>query len=170
MLTVRVGMVSEEKGSSPMSKLQNSILGQGEDELGPEDNKPEYDKAIYDWRSIVYHPEDDKNLTPFFIRMANHVKHRDNYICQSCRKKFRKYDLSAHHIVSRERGGKDIMDNLISLCEPCHNEIEPLNLEKADIIDFKSDQLPPPSKVLVAQGGDDRHKWVYGGYSRPEMA
>ena len=31
--------------------------------------------------------------------------------------------LSVHHLVPRERGGKNEEDNLVTLCEPCHRLI-----------------------------------------------
>jgi len=46
---------------------------------------------------------------------------RDNGICQLCMGC--KTDIEAHHIVPLSEGGKDELNNLITLCEPCHNKI-----------------------------------------------
>ena len=46
---------------------------------------------------------------------------RDNYTCQCCKTK--KGTLHAHHIVYRSNGGADTLDNLIVLCEECHNKL-----------------------------------------------
>jgi hypothetical protein len=46
---------------------------------------------------------------------------RDGYICQHCGK--RNCRLEAHHIVYRERGGKDSLANLLTLCQACHEKV-----------------------------------------------
>ena len=49
------------------------------------------------------------------------VLHRDKYTCQICGKKHTK--LEVHHIVYKSQGGTDNEDNLITLCEDCHDKI-----------------------------------------------
>ena len=49
------------------------------------------------------------------------VRHRDNYTCQCCGKKNIK--LEVHHIVYRSQGGTDDENNLITLCENCHDKL-----------------------------------------------
>lgn len=44
---------------------------------------------------------------------------RDGYQCQQCGKK--RVRLEAHHIHFREHGGKDTLNNLLTLCESCHH-------------------------------------------------
>ncbi len=46
---------------------------------------------------------------------------RDGYQCQHCSK--RQVRLEAHHIHFREHGGKDTLNNLITLCEQCHHRL-----------------------------------------------
>ena len=46
---------------------------------------------------------------------------RDGYSCQQCGK--RNVRLEAHHIIFRERGGKDTLANLLTLCEACHQKL-----------------------------------------------
>ena len=46
---------------------------------------------------------------------------RDGYTCQHCGK--RNCRLEAHHLVYRERGGKDTLANLLTLCESCHARV-----------------------------------------------
>ncbi len=46
---------------------------------------------------------------------------RDGYRCQHCGKQNRR--LEAHHIHFRENGGKDTLDNLLTLCETCHHGV-----------------------------------------------
>jgi HNH endonuclease len=46
---------------------------------------------------------------------------RDGYQCQQCGKK--NVRLEAHHLIYRERGGKDTLSNLLTLCETCHHKV-----------------------------------------------
>ena len=46
---------------------------------------------------------------------------RDGYQCQHCDKKNTR--LEAHHIIYTSQGGKDTLDNLITLCAKCHDKI-----------------------------------------------
>jgi 5-methylcytosine-specific restriction endonuclease McrA len=49
------------------------------------------------------------------------VLHRDSYKCKKCKKKNLK--LHVHHIVFKSKGGTDTPDNLITLCEFCHEDL-----------------------------------------------
>ena len=49
------------------------------------------------------------------------ILHRDNYTCQCCGKK--NCRLEVHHIKFRSDGGTDDEENLITLCEDCHNGV-----------------------------------------------
>lgn len=46
---------------------------------------------------------------------------RDSYACQRCGK--RNGRLEAHHVIFRQRGGKDTLSNLLTLCEQCHDGV-----------------------------------------------
>jgi 5-methylcytosine-specific restriction endonuclease McrA len=46
---------------------------------------------------------------------------RDGYTCQHCSK--RSGRLEAHHIVERSHGGKETLDNLLTLCDQCHHNL-----------------------------------------------
>jgi hypothetical protein len=46
---------------------------------------------------------------------------RDGYECTQCKKK--NTHLDAHHIVWKEDGGKDTIDNLITVCKSCHRKV-----------------------------------------------
>ena len=46
---------------------------------------------------------------------------RDGYQCQQCGK--REVRLEAHHIHYRRNGGKDTLNNLLTLCESCHHGV-----------------------------------------------
>lgn len=46
---------------------------------------------------------------------------RDHYQCQQCRTQGVR--LEAHHLVFRKHGGKDSLDNLLTLCQSCHSRL-----------------------------------------------
>jgi len=50
---------------------------------------------------------------------------RDNYRCQRCFEN--RGPLQAHHIVPRSDGGPDTLNNLVTLCRPCHGTQHPKN-------------------------------------------
>ncbi|MCX9082380.1 MAG: RNA-guided endonuclease IscB [Candidatus Methanoperedens sp.] len=51
-----------------------------------------------------------------------YVLYRDNHTCQHCKGKSKNPILEVHHIVSRQIGG-DAPDNLLTLCETCHDKV-----------------------------------------------
>ena len=51
-----------------------------------------------------------------------YVLYRDNHTCQACKGKSKDPILETHHIVSRQIGG-DSPDNLLTLCETCHDKV-----------------------------------------------
>ena len=55
-----------------------------------------------------------------FWNTREYVLFRDNHTCQCCRSKSKDRILNVHHIESRQTGG-DSPDNLVTLCETCHN-------------------------------------------------
>lgn len=57
-----------------------------------------------------------------FWNVREYVLFRDKHCCQWCRGKSKDPILNVHHIESRKTGG-DSPDNLITLCEMCHDLI-----------------------------------------------
>ena len=55
------------------------------------------------------------------------ILHRDNYTCQCCSKK--NCRLEVHHIKFRSNGGTDDEENLITVCEDCHDGVHNGTLE-----------------------------------------
>ena len=49
------------------------------------------------------------------------IRNRDNYTCQCCGKK--NIRLEVHHIIYRSNDGTNDENNLITLCEKCHNKV-----------------------------------------------
>lgn len=56
-----------------------------------------------------------------FYNVKAYVLDRDNYECQKC--KIKNGKLHVHHIVFRSKGGTNSPDNLITLCESCHEKL-----------------------------------------------
>lgn len=55
-----------------------------------------------------------------FWNVREYVLFRDNHICQCCKGKSKDKVLNVHHIESRKTGG-NAPNNLITLCETCHD-------------------------------------------------
>ena len=55
-----------------------------------------------------------------FWNVREYVLFRDGHTCQYCKGKSKDKILNVHHIESRKTGG-DAPNNLITLCETCHN-------------------------------------------------
>jgi len=53
--------------------------------------------------------------------VREYVLHQDNHTCQACHGKSKDPILETHHIISRQIGG-DAPDNLLTLCETCHDK------------------------------------------------
>lgn len=51
--------------------------------------------------------------------VREYVLHRDSHTCQCCKGKSKDKILNVHHIESRKTGG-DAPNNLVTLCETCH--------------------------------------------------
>jgi len=62
---------------------------------------------------------------------------RDDFRCQQCGVKNTR--LEAHHIKLTSEGGKDTINNLITLCEQCHSKVHSgkINLRKPGVSGFK---------------------------------
>lgn len=57
--------------------------------------------------------------------LSKQTKERDNWTCQKCGDQGGPYGnatVSAHHMVPKSDGGKDKLDNLITVCHSCHEE------------------------------------------------
>lgn len=55
-----------------------------------------------------------------FWNVREYVLFRDNHTCQCCKGKSKNPILNVHHIESRKIGG-NAPNNLVTLCETCHN-------------------------------------------------
>ena len=64
-----------------------------------------------------------KGIQLGFYNVREYVKSRDNYTCQYCKGKSKDKILHVHHIIPRSNQGSDRPNNLICLCETCHNKV-----------------------------------------------
>lgn len=63
---------------------------------------------------------------PNWNRLARQTKKRDNWTCQYCGKQggqLGSAELHAHHIKPRSKGGEDTLNNLITVCHSCHEDL-----------------------------------------------
>jgi hypothetical protein len=54
-------------------------------------------------------------------KLRQQVLERDGYICQNCDSPDK---LHTHHLIPKSKGGKDVLENLITFCRPCHRILE----------------------------------------------
>ena len=80
-----------------------------------------------------------------FENVKAFVRWRDDYTCQYCKKKNIK--LHVHHIQFRSKGGSDKPDNLITLCEQCHNDLHN-NKIQLNVKKFKSYKAATQLNIL----------------------
>lgn len=86
---------------------------------------------------------------------------RDDYTCQRCGHQSGPHagdegrTLHPHHIQHRADGGDDSLENLATLCRPCHATMHPSN-ETFDAVRGEADLLPMPhadDRVSVVNSG-----------------
>ena len=83
-----------------------------------------------------------------FWNVREYVLFRDNHTCQWCKGKSKDCVLNVHHIESRKTGG-DSPDNLITLCETCHDLIHRTHQEHT--IKRKSKGLRDASQMGIVR-------------------
>ena len=57
-----------------------------------------------------------------WLNLQRQTFERDNFRCRYCNGKSKDYELHAHHIIHRENGGENTLENLFTLCKKCHVE------------------------------------------------
>lgn len=65
------------------------------------------------------------------IYFSNHESNHGWYTCVRCGKKLRKGEVDIDHIIPKNYGGKDKLNNLQCMCKHC-------NRSKQDTIDFNT--------------------------------
>ncbi|MBT9164608.1 MAG: hypothetical protein DDT23_00610 [candidate division WS2 bacterium] len=84
-----------------------------------------------------------------FWNTREYVLYRDDHTCQHCKGKSKDPILEIHHRVSRQTGG-DRPDNLITLCNTCHQKVS----KKKLVLDIK------PSKGFKAETLMSTVRWM----------
>jgi hypothetical protein len=122
------------------------------------------------WKSGVYRRP--AKQSPFekhkWVMIKRFILDRDSQVCLRCDRYFRSQkDLGVHHLIPRDEGGSDAIENLVTLCHHCHDYVEINGLKtRADIMG--SIDLD----VLIIEYSEDgienfeRPEWhavVYGG-------
>jgi hypothetical protein len=75
------------------------------------------------------------------------VLNRDGYACTKC---LRSHHLQVHHLDPRRKKGSDEPDNLVTLCETCHQEWTVLDLKGASLVFADWLELPPARAMPLA--------------------
>lgn len=123
------------------------------------------------WQGRVYHSykgmkREDQDR---WRKLRRSVLERDHHTCYRCEKVSKNgKGLGVHHIIPRDDEGSDDMDNLITLCHPCHDYVEINELRSLGEIAASS---PVPVPVVKEEVIDetDWHVWVYGGGRNPQV-
>ncbi|ADD04077.1 uncharacterized protein Nmag_0490 [Natrialba magadii ATCC 43099] len=77
--------------------------------------------------------DDNRGYGDGWEELRQQTLRRDNYACTRCGADDR--TLQAHHIVPRSAGGPDELENLLTLCRPCHGVIHQHNSAFDDVRD-----------------------------------
>lgn len=67
-------------------------------------------------------PYQDGPLKDYY-NVKQYVLHRDGYQCRSGKKGKHSKKLHVHHVIFKSKGGPDTPENLLTLCETCHQDL-----------------------------------------------
>lgn len=109
------------------------------------------------WSKKVYAPS-KRRAIPLDVRKV--VAKRDNYRCQRCGASGK----SVHHIIPYDEGGPDTVENLILLCQPCHDWVEQRTdiYRTPELIRCSLDEPIMVNEYDYVDEGADWHARVYG--------
>lgn len=123
-----------------------------------------------DWKAKVYGKKEDTSIK-IEESILNGFCVAYNYQCQACRKRYSKKSgiLGLHHIIPRAEGGLDDDDNLVLLCAPCHDIIEPdwEKYKSYSLISHCFAKRKPKHIINRTETGTNWQQWVYGGKRNP---
>lgn len=161
----RYELVNGQINGQPASYLRQ-VSGPGFKKLKPK--KKEWQERVYKKNENI---EGEQAKLLEYHALCKIVFKRNRHICQSCLKTRRKLILeqkflTAHHIIPRSEYDFNELDNLITLCNDCHDKIEELKLRSApEILGYFS----PGHKRWSRQEniGVKWQQWVYGGFKNP---
>lgn len=86
-----------------------------------------------------------------WARLRSQCLKRDRYRCMRCGQPFwgKSKELNAHHIMPRRYGGADVIENLLTLCIPCHDIVEDEIVIKIVEVEAETN----PSRIEKSDGG-----------------
>lgn len=81
--------------------------------------------------------------------------------CAMCGKILNDTEFTLHHIISRTENGKDELDNLIGLCNNCHDIAEDKQLNREEIINYYKNYIPdkPIRKVYASKNNQTEYEY-----------
>ena len=126
-----------------------------------------------DWRARVYKVVDTmtREEQEAWRKLRASVLERDDFTCYRCEKRSANgKGLSVHHLTPRDEGGPDALNNLVTLCNPCHDYVELEGLRTRAAIagsyDKESPSVDEEEYIPEREETFKRplwHKVVYGG-------
>ena len=116
------------------------------------------------WEASVYHPKEPRRRIPKAVRQE--VLRRDGHKCARCDKSGCR--LTMHHIMPRGEGGGDNVENLITLCVPCHDLVERVGILRTRRM-IEAGPAVSPAPYLLPNDALDWRTWVYGGARNPNL-
>ena len=118
------------------------------------------------WKLKVYRPKADEIdfMNPEWTSLRIFLSIQQKGKCIMCKKELPEIELTIHHIIPREMGGGNYIENLIGLCDKCHDIAELKKLKRDEILNYYN-RINNKKKKRARKG--DWHRWVYGGYKKP---
>lgn len=104
--------------------------------------------------------------TDSWENLRQDVLARDGYECRFCGMTDTQHSevngagLDVHHIIPREDGGKDEVDNLVALCKSCHNTMETLHGKAMTELQSDSEVVESVVGVLERLEAEERNNWA----------
>lgn len=121
-------------------------------------------KAV-SWQSRVYAKKELQKSNDEWENIRSEIISQYKNKCFRCDKKFPKYKLTVHHIIPRKDGGADNNENLLPLCNPCHDIVEEKECKsKVDILKTIHEDIQSKNNDYI--NTDEKINWhciVYGG-------
>ncbi len=56
-----------------------------------------------------------------------------NYTCQHCGRSFSEDELTPHHLLPKQMGGNNTLDNMYITCPDCHNHVDDKVIRKGKL-------------------------------------
>jgi len=118
------------------------------------------------WRLKVNRPKTNEIdfMNPEWISLRIFISIQQKGKCAMCRKEIPEIELTIHHVVPRKIGGGNYIENLIGLCDRCHDIAELKELTRGEMLNYYN-HIKNKKKKRTRKL--DWHLWVYGGYKKP---